>query len=144
MKDIKPHSLAELAIANSLMRLMSDNGGELPLKIYVKHKTAPAIWYYEMQEAGLNAEEIAVLEKYLKGKCGVADSQEVLMQLVMDEKISGFDMKEANRLRRTVAKKNFREIDAVKELFYTKGAEAHTRKVLLDYVWEHCVSLQLG
>ena len=144
MKDIKPHSLAELAIANSLMRLMSDNGGELPLKIYVKHKTAPNLWYYEMQEAGLNAEEITVLEKYLKGKYGVADSQEVLMQLVMDKKISGFDMKEANRLRKTVAKKNFREIDAVKELFYTKGAEAGTRKVLLDYVWEHCVSLQLG
>lgn len=83
------------------MRLMSD--GEQPIDIYVKHKMAPEIWYNEMRESGLTDEEIRVVEKYLKEKDGVADSQEVVMQLSMDPKISGFDMSQANKLRKTIA-----------------------------------------
>ena len=143
IKKIQPHSLVELAISNSIMRLMSD-GEEQPIDIYVKHKLCPEIWYNEMRDANLNADEIKVLEKYLKEKCGVADSQEVIMQLSMEPKISGFTMKEANKLRKTIAKKKFREIEVVKELFYKKGLELGNRKEILDYVWNNQVSLQLG
>lgn len=143
IKKIKPKNLTELAISNSIMRLMSD-GGEQPIDIYVRHKLCPQIWYDEMHDAHLNAEEIKVLEKYLKEKCGVGDSQEVIMQLSMDPKISGFTMKEANKLRKTIAKKKFREIEIVKEMFYNKGLELGNRKEILDYVWNSQVSLQLG
>ena len=102
IRKIRPKNLTELAISNSIMRLMCDEG-EQPMDIYVKHRLCPQTWYDEMRDAGLNADEVKVVEKYLKEKCGVADSQEVVMQLSMDPKISGFTMKEANRLRKTIA-----------------------------------------
>ena len=41
-------------------------------------------------------------------------------------------------------KKKFREIEAVKALFYEKGHAAGTRDALLDYVWNVQVNYQLG
>ena len=140
--DIQPRSLNELAISSSLMRLMSD--GELPLAKYARFKRVPQLWYNEMEEAGLTADEIKVLEKYLTRKCGVGESQEVVMQMVMDPHISNFTMQEANKLRKTIAKKQFREIDKVKELFYQKGKEVGSSENLLYYIWDKQISMQLG
>ena len=142
IKEIRPRNVAELARASSLMRLMSDE--ELPLETYVKHKLAPEIWYNEMRDYHLTNEEVSLMEKYLKVKCGVAESQEVLMQIVMDPQISNFDMKEANKLRKTIAKKQFKEIENVKTLFYEKGYNVGSSKNLLDYIWNKQVQLQLG
>lgn len=142
IKDIQPQSLTELAISSSLMRLMSE--GELPLAKYARFKRVPELWYDEMRSHGLNEDEIKILEKYLKRKNGVGESQEVVMQMVMDEHISNFSMKEANKLRKTIAKKNFREIDAVRDLFFEKGKECGASQSLLNYVWFVQISMQLG
>ena len=142
IKDIQPKSLFELAISSSLMRLMGE--GELPLAKYARYKRVPQLWYNEMQEYGLDRDEIKVLEKYLSKKCGVGESQEVIMQIVMDPQISGFDMKEANKLRKTIAKKQFRAIEEVKQLFFEKGLALGTSSALLDYIWDVQVSMQLG
>ena len=143
IRKIRPKNLTELAISNSIMRLMCEEG-EQPMDIYVKHRLCPQTWYDEMQEAGLNADEVKVVEKYLKEKCGVADSQEVVMQLSMDPKISGFTMKEANRLRKTIAKKKFKEIEKVRELYYQKGLSLGNRKEILDYIWNAQFKLSFG
>lgn len=142
MRQIGPQSLKELAIANSVMRLMSD--GELPLEKYARYKKVPSLWYDEMRAYGLKDEEIKVLEKYLKEKSGIADSQEVVMQMSMDPQISGFSMQEANKLRKTIAKKQFREIEAVKQLFFDKGKELGVSYNLLSYIWYVQISMQLG
>lgn len=142
IKKIQPRSLTQLAIANSVMRLMAE--GEQPIDIYVKQKLVPSIWYDDMRECGLNEDEIRILEKYLKEKDGVADSQEVVMQLSMDPHISNFTMKEANKLRKTIAKKKFDEIENVRQLFYSKGEEAGTSTALLDYVWNKQFKLSFG
>lgn len=142
IKSIQPHSLTELAISSSLMRLMGE--GELPLEKYARYKRLPEAWYQEMSAYGLTKEEQTILEKYLKKKCGVGESQEVIMQIVMDPQISGFDMKEANKLRKTIAKKQFREIEVVKELFFEKGRALGTSDNLLSYIWYVQVSAQLG
>ena len=142
IKDIQPRSLFELAISSSLMRLMGE--GELPLAKYARFKRVPALWYNEMREYGLDTDEIKILEKYLSKKCGVGESQEVIMQIVMDPQISGFDMKEANKLRKTIAKKQFRAIEEVKQLFFEKGLALGTSSSLLDYIWDVQVSMQLG
>lgn len=142
IKDIQPRSIEELAISSSLMRLMGD--GELPLAKYARYKRVPQLWYDEMGRHNLTYEEIKVLEKYLLKKKGVGESQEVIMQIVMDPQISGFDMKEANKLRKTIAKKKFSEIEAVKQLFYEKGAACGSSTNLLDYIWNIQVSAQLG
>lgn len=142
IKSIQPHSLNELAISSSLMRLMGE--GELPLEKYARYKRLPEAWYQEMSAYSLTTAEQKILEKYLKKKCGVGESQEVIMQIVMDPQISGFDMKEANKLRKTIAKKQFREIEAVKEMFFNKGHELGTSDNLLSYIWYVQVSAQLG
>lgn len=142
MRRIHPQSLAQLAISNSIMRLMSDE--ELPLEKYARFKTAPELWYMEMDDAGLTSEEQHLLEKYLSVGSGIADSQEVVMQLVMDPHISNFDMKEANRLRKTIAKKNFADINNVHDLFIKKGTDCGASMNLLNYVWDKQIALSLG
>jgi DNA polymerase-3 subunit alpha len=97
-----------------------------------------------MQDAGLNDTEIKILEPYLKPLSGVADSQESIMMIVMDPKITNFTVLEANGLRKAIAKKKFDTIDKIKKMFYEKGKEAGSRKKLLDYVWEVQVMRQAG
>ena len=101
-------------------------------------------WYKEMEDCGLNAEEVAVLEEYLLPNNGICAEQEDLMAISMCDKISGFSMKEANGLRKAVAKKKAALIQASKDLFYTKGKELGTRQEMLDYVWNKQFSLSLG
>lgn len=141
---IKPKSLTELAAANSLMRLMADEGSELPLNIYAKHKEDINIWYREMQIHGLNSEEIKVLEKHLLPLYGVADSQEVAMLLAMDKNIAGFDVAEANSLRKAIAKKKADVLEETKQMFFKKGKEIGTRQEMLDYVWYVQLARQFG
>jgi DNA polymerase-3 subunit alpha len=145
MRSIKPQSISQLAIANSLMRLMAqDENSELPLNTYVKFKNTEREWYKEMENAGLKAEEIKILEPYLKTLSGVADSQESIMMIVMDPKITNFSVVEANGLRKAIAKKKFDTIDKIKKMFYEKGKALGTRTKLLDYVWEVQIMRQAG
>ena len=142
IKQIRPRSLTELAIASSVMRLMGE--GELPLDIYARYKKVPTLWYDEMSAHGLTDEEVKILERYLKKKAGVAESQESIMQIVMDPDIAGFTMQDANKLRKTIAKKQFREIEKVRQLFFDKGLECGASQNLLSYIWHVQVSRQLG
>ena len=140
---IKPKSVNQMGLVNSLMRLMSD-GGETPLEKYQRFSKNIQEWYKEMEDCGLNAEEVAVLEKYLLPNNGICAEQEDLMAISMCDKISGFSMKEANGLRKAVAKKKAALIQASKDLFYAKGKELGTRQEMLDYVWNKQFSLSLG
>ena len=102
-KLIKPKSLKELAISNSLMRLMAEDG-EQPMEVYAKYKKDIKLWYSEMEQYGLNKEEIALMKKYLESDYGVSAEQESVMEMTMDEQIAGFSVKEANKLRKSIAK----------------------------------------
>ena len=124
------------------MRLMAD--GEQPIDIYVKQKKVPQIWYDDMHASGLTDEEIEVVKKYLGPKNGVADSQEVVMQLSMDPHISGFNMKDANKLRKVIAKKKFDEINALHEYYMESGRKLGTSDALLNYVWDKQFALSFG
>lgn len=144
IKYIEPKNLKQLAIANSIMRLMAPDGEDQPIDIYVKYKRVPQLWYDDMKNAGLTNDEIKVLEKYLKVKNGVADSQEVVMQLSMDPQISGFSMKDANRLRKIIAKKNFKDIESMHEFYLESGEKLDTSKAMLNYVWDKQFKLSFG
>lgn len=145
MRSIKPQSISQLAIANSLMRLMAqDENAELPLNTYVKFKNSEPMWYRELEANGINSDEVKILEKYLRPLSGVADSQESIMMIVMDPKITNFSVVEANGLRKAIAKKKFDTIDKIKKMFYEKGKDIGTRKKLLDYVWNVQVMRQAG
>lgn len=143
-KLIKPKNAMELAIANSLMRLMADESGIMPSDTYEKYKNNIKLWYDEMQRYGLTEEEIKIMEKHLLNNSGVCESQEGIMLISMDKNISGFSVKEANKLRKTIAKKKLAEIDSMHEMFMTRGREQGTSENLLNYVWNVQVKRQLG
>jgi DNA polymerase-3 subunit alpha len=141
---VKPSSLLEMAAANSLMRLMAE-GDEQPIDTYIKYKNDITLWYQEMNNHGLNQEEISVLEKHLLKLYGVADTQESVMLLSMDKRIAGFDVKAANKLRKAIAKKQDKKsLDAVRDSFYESGRQLGNSEAILDYVWNVQIKRQLG
>ena len=142
MNAIKPTKLIELAAANTLMRLQCE--GEQPMERYIRIRNNPEQWDEEMIKYGLNEEEREVLHKHLDIDYGTCMTQEMLMILSMDEKIAGFTVPEANKLRKAIAKKKKALQEAAKDLFYEKGLSRGTRKVMLDYVWDVQISMQLG
>ncbi|AZV43583.1 DNA polymerase [Peribacillus asahii] len=141
-QKVKPESVTELAVANSLMRLMSD-GDLQPVDKYVLHKNNPDIWIKEMEDYGLNSGEIIVLRKHLDEVYGVSDSQESIMLLSMDENISNFDVIESNKLRKGVAKKLEEVLKKVKEDFFEKGKK-YSSENMLNYVWNTQILPQAG
>lgn len=141
---IKPTNIAELSVANSVMRLMPEDGGELPLDVYARFKHDIRAWYKELRNAGLNDEEVAILEEHLLPLSGVADSQESAMMLVMDERIAGFTVTEANSLRRAIGRKEAKTMALTKEMFYEKGLALGTRERMLNYIWDVQIYRQAG
>ena len=83
-------------------------------------------------------------EKAIQNNKGVCESQEGIMLISMDKQISGFSVKEANKLRKTIAKKKLAEIDTMHQMFMDKGHEMGTSDNLLNYVWNVQVKRQLG
>ena len=145
LAQINPTSIKEIGMINSLMRLQPQNkGDEQPLEIFRKQKENINLWYDDMRRKGLNNEEIKIMEDHLLPLYGVADTQESIMMMAMDPRISGFDVREANLLRKGIAKKSKKAQGEAKELFYSKGRELGTREELLDYVWGTQVSMSLG
>lgn len=141
---IKPKNIAELSVANSVMRLMPEGEGELPLNTYAGYKHDIRGWYQEMKRAGLSEAEIKILEEHLLPLSGVADSQESAMMLVMDDRIAGFTVTEANSLRRAIGKKEFETMRQTEIMFYQKGTALGTSRKMLEYVWNVQIYRQAG
>lgn len=145
-RRIKPHSLVELAAANSIMRLMvSEPGAEQPIDTYIRYKNDINQWYSCMRDDyRLTEEEIKILEPYLLPVYGVGDTQEIVMELSMDEHISGFDVAQSNKLRKGISKKD-KDLQAkMKKMFFEHGKEIHTSENLLNYIWKEVIGKQLG
>jgi DNA polymerase-3 subunit alpha len=143
IKQIKPHSLLELANANSLMRLMRPNG-EQPSDQYTRYKNDISEWYEDMEKYGLNEKEMSILREHLDKSYGITAEQEILMLLTMDERISCFNIVESNLIRKGIAKKNPKAREDSKKLFYKKGLENGCRELFLDYIWNELFSAQFG
>lgn len=141
-QKIKPTNVRELGAANNLMRLMPDSG-MMPVDKYVLHKQNPEAWDKEMDEYGLTETEKNIMKEHLGEKLGVADAQEDIMLLSMDERISNFSVVEANNLRKAVARKKPEILEEVKKQFYNKGLKIASKN-LLDYVWNTQIMPQAG
>ena len=75
---------------------------------------------------------------------GIADTQESVMLIAMDERVAKFSMEEATFLRKTIAGSSKEKIEKLKNTFYTNGERQGTRKEFLDYIWEVQIGAQLG
>ena len=140
-KKIKPNSIFEMADANGLMRLMtSEKGEETPMEKYIRFKNDINLWYREMNEYGLTKEEQKIVEPYFKQSYGVPPSQEQLMKMLMDEKICGFTLAEANAARKIVGKKQMSKIPELRD----KVLKQAKSPCLGNYIWKCGVAPQLG
>ena len=144
VKKIQPKNLIETAAANSLMRLMAGRGEEQPIDRFIRFKEDKTQWDMAMMKYGLSEDERNLMYHYLDDAHGVAATQEDLMEIVMDPRIANFNLTEANKLRKGIARIQAEVTAEVKEMFYEKGLAAGTRKEFLDYVWEAQVTPQLG
>ncbi len=132
IKKVQPQNITELSDTNGLIRLMAGEDQELPMDKYVRFKRNLHLWYDEMRRYGLTKEQQAVLEPYFKPSYGVPISQEVLMRMVMDEKTCGFSLKEANELRKVLAKKQVQKIPLMKDKIIERAETPQMGK----YIWE--------
>lgn len=144
-KKIKPHSLDELATANSVMRLMvSEKNAEQPIDTFIRYKNDINEWYKDMKRYNLTDDEVKLMEKYLMSSNGVGATQEDVMQISMDEGVAGFNVRESNKLRKGIAKKDKELQKKMRDELFEFGEKRGASKNLLNYVWKEVVGKQLG
>lgn len=72
-----PRTVDELAILNSVIRLMAQGKGEeQPLDKYARFKNNISLWYDEMKNYDLTKEEMEVLKPIVGISYGICESQE--------------------------------------------------------------------
>ena len=141
----KPHSVDDLATINSVIRLMSqEKGAETPLNKFARFKNDINEWYQEMDDAGLTKEEQKILEPILKSSYGICETQEKFMRLVQLPECGGFSLSWADRLRKSIAKKNPKEYDQLTKEFFQVTKENGCSKNLCDYVWNTLIATSRG
>lgn len=140
-----PSSVDDLAVINSVMRLMaSEKGAEQPLSKYARYKDNINLWYDEMRNYGLTEDEISWLRSYLDISFGICETQEKLMSMVQDERIGGHSLLFADRLRKSIAKKKPAEFLQCEKEFFETIEEKHLSKRLANYVWNVIFKVQRG
>lgn len=97
-----------------------------------------------MEAEGLTDDEMSALNDILAPRYGICDTQEYLMMIAMSDKVSNFSLKEANKLRKSVAKKDVALQKAEKEKFFESALANGTSLNMANYVWNYCVVPQLG
>lgn len=141
----KPRSLVDLSALNSVMRLMApEPGAESPLERFGRFKKDIRQWYQEMTNYGLNEHEQAVVRKYAENTYGLLPNQENFMIAVQDPEIAGFDLLWADRLRKSIAKKNPKDYAKLQEEFYQNSAEKKLSSKLCHYVWDVLIAMNRG
>lgn len=141
LKQVNARSVNDLVSASALIRLRSDST-EQPLQKYVRFRDNHQEWVDEMIKHGLTTEERNILHGLLDDYNGICLSQEKLMVLSME--IAGFNLNEANKIRKAIAKKNPKLQEIQHDHFMEKGLALGRRKEFLDYVWKYCVEIQKG
>lgn len=140
----RPHSVMDLSAANSLLRLMPDNADETPIDRYIRYKQSKDAWLKDTTDFGLNKDEQDILWKYLADAYGMADSQEKVMRLSMDEHTAGYTLKEANKLRKSIAKKDEKLQAEAKQLFFDCCKRQGAREIFADYIWNVVFAASMG
>lgn len=143
LQTIKPQSLIELTNTNSLMRLMTSDK-EQPAERYIRLRDNPEQWEQEMIDFGLNEYERGIMHEHLDKDCGTLSSQEGMMLLLMDERIANFDVPRANSFRKSISKKDKKKIKKSTEDFFKAGRELGTRDVMMKYVLDVQIAMQMG
>ena len=140
-----PESVDDLAVLNSVIRLMAQNKGEeQPLEKYARFKKNISLWYKEMDSYGLTKEEQELLKTIIGQSYGIAESQEKIMQLVQLPECGGFDLSWADSLRKAVAKKQPEAYLKLQKEFFDTVQEKKLSLNLCNYVWNVLIAMSRG
>ena len=135
----QPQNLFELTSVNGLIRLMTEEGTEDQIQRFVRIKENPQSFEDEMIAAGLNNKQRKIMHRELDRYNGCAATQESFMILSQD--LADYTLKQADALRKTVAKKKMSEIEKQKELFYS---QCEGDQQVKDYLWSVVIAPSLG
>ena len=140
-----PQSVDDLAVLNSVIRLMAqEKGAEQPLSKFARFKNDIQLWYDEMDKYGLTKEEQQLLEPVVKLSYGISESQEKFMQLVQMPECGGFDLTWADKLRKSIAKKNPAAYEELQKEYFETVEKKGLSKNLCNYVWNVLVATSRG
>lgn len=140
-----PQSVDDLAVLNSVIRLMAqEKGAEQPLNKFARFKNDIQLWYEEMDRYGLTKEEQALLEPVVKLSYGISESQEKFMQLVQMPECGGFNLTWADKLRKSIAKKNPAAYEELQKEYFETVEKKGLSKNLCNYVWNVLVATSRG
>ena len=141
----KPESVDDLAVLNSVIRLMAQSkDDEQPLVKYARFKGNQEEWYKEMRFYGLSIEEQKLLEPVVGLSYGIAESQEKIMTLVQMPECGGFDLGWADALRKAVAKKQPEAYLKLEKEFFERQKERGLSFNLCNYVWNVLIAMSRG
>jgi DNA polymerase-3 subunit alpha len=124
--------------------MAQEKGAESPLQKYARFKNDITQWYDEMCSMGLTEEEQDILKEILGVSYGICEAQEYLYLLVMHPKIGGFSLSWADRLRKSVAKKNPADFEQLQKEFIQNAEEKNLSNKLTKYVWFVLIYMQRG
>ena len=142
---LKPTSVDDLAILNSTIRLMAqEKGGEMPTDKLARFKANPYEWIREMEKYGLGENEREVLEPVLGMSYGLCIAQEQFMELVQLPELGGFSLTWADKLRKSIAKKNPKDYEALTKEFFEKTKEKGIDQHFAHYVWDVLIAMSRG
>ena len=142
---LKPNSVDELAILNSTIRLMAtEKGGEMPTEKLTRFKNNPKLWDAELRQYGLGPAEKAVIEPVVGISYGLCIAQEQFMQLVQLPELGGFSLTFADKLRKSIAKKNPADYEKITKEFFKETKEKGCNMQLCHYVWDVLIAMSRG
>ena len=142
---LKPTSVDDLAILNSTIRLMAqEKGGEMPTDKLARFKNDPHEWDRELEMWGLGRKEKEILEPVLGMSYGLCIAQEQFMELVQLPELGGFSLTWADKLRKSIAKKNPADYDKLTKEFYSETEKKGINQRFAHYVWDVLIAMSKG
>ena len=142
---LKPTSVDDLAILNSTIRLMAqEKGGEMPTDKLARFKANPHEWEREIEKHGLTSREKDILEPVLGMSYGLCIAQEQFMELVQLPELGGFSLTWADKLRKSIAKKNPKDYEALTKEFFEVTKEKGVDEAFAKYVWNVLIAMSRG
>lgn len=145
IEQLHPTSVDDLAILNSTLRLMAqEKGGEMPTAKLARFKANAREWDKEISDFGLPLNVHDILDPVLKVSYGLCIAQEQFMELVQLPELGGFSLTWADKLRKSIAKKNPKEYDKLTKEFYEVTAEKGINQEFAHYVWDVLIAMSKG
>ena len=140
-----PKSVKELAVLNSVIRLMApEKGAEQPLDMWARYRSNINDWKREMTLYGLSQDNIDWLMSHDAITDGICESQEGMMQLLQEERLGGNTLTFADKCRKAIAKKVGKLFDECEKAYFENAQKKNCDMKLVHYVWDILLRVQRG